>query len=140
MTYTDLNTFVVRGERYVLSFSYSGIAIPPEDLQNSVAAMVPLVSNPIIRSNGTTGGNIDFEFTAAAVTTFGILVQTLLNVWDELYPAISISWVQACDAPCGLVSGSECGINDLGACFADAKTAGYIVIAILALIVVIKVT
>jgi hypothetical protein len=51
-----------------------------------------------------------------------------------------MTYIQACDAPCGLVSESDCSINNIGACFSDVKSVGYIAIAILALIVVVKLT
>lgn len=145
MNYTDLNTFVVQGQRYVVSFNWSGLAVPQEDLQNISAGLASMAANPIVRSSGTVGGYIDWEFTAATVTTFGIYVQTILDALDELYgQQLTATWMQACDAPCGLVSGSECGINNLGACVdqvtSGTKTAAYLIIAILVLVVVVKVT
>jgi hypothetical protein len=140
--YQDLNTFVVPGNKYVVSFNWSDYtgAIPTEDLQNTTAAFLGLISNPVVRINGTFGGSIDLEFTAQFTTTLALIVQTVLSAWNELYPSTSMTYIQACDAPCGLVSESDCSINNIGACFSDVKSVGYIAIAILALIVVVKLT
>jgi hypothetical protein len=101
---------------------------------------IPWIKDSTWTQNGSYG---DWTFTCAIAIDAQALGVSLGQVLSTFDPLSGWEFTQMADPGQGRASNSAaqgCGIDNIDACFGDLKTFGYIALAGLALIVVIKLT
>ena len=130
--------FLTPGQTYTISFAWSGALAPSSaDLANIFQAL-PYASNVTVRVSGSISGYIDVTFVSTFATDGEILWRSIKGAWEELFPVFTVTFYSIQPGTKGVVTGSECGLSNLSACFSDLTTLGYIGIGILALYIVAK--
>lgn len=142
MIYTQ-GQYLEIGKRYVASFvNGTGAIVGGDPGQGNISIWekgVPWIKNSAWAEVGSYG---DWTFTCAMAIDAQALGTSMEAVLQAFDPLSGWSFVQLADPGEGRAAANNggCSFDNIGACFDNVKTLGYIGIALLALVIVIKLT